>query len=182
MIVQHFSLTAASPACEDFATNNLAMSSSNNHRRHHQNFSLNNIQAIYGSADSRMAERRPNMDGPSSFKRQKLSPDDVAPESNPYLSHWNEPQHQNNGFGRGSNGVSIGSGATQASGALARFPRHKTTAAMAKSAEDGPLNAFTGRPLSNQYFNILKVRRNLPVHAQRLVYLDSDNADAKRAH
>ena len=50
---------------------------------------------------------------------------------------------------------------------LANFKRHKTTSAMAKVAEDGPINAFTGEQLSNSYFNILKSRRNLPVHSQR---------------
>ena len=45
--------------------------------------------------------------------------------------------------------------------------RHATTAAQAKAAEDGPNNPFTGKPLSQQYFRILKTRRDLPVHAQR---------------
>lgn len=107
-----------------------------------------------------MAERRLNEDVPSSFKRQKLSPTEVEEESNPYLAHWNEPQQngQRNGYGNG---------ASQAVAPLAKFGRHKTTAALASKAEDGPNNPFNSKPLSNQYFNILKVRRKLPVHVQR---------------
>ena len=49
----------------------------------------------------------------------------------------------------------------------APVPRHATTAAMAQEAEAGPTNPYTGQPFSQQYFNILKTRRNLPVHQQR---------------
>ena len=42
---------------------------------------------------------------------------------------------------------------------------------MAKLAEDGPNNPYNGRSLSKSYFNILKTRRNLPVHAQRDEFL-----------
>ena len=42
---------------------------------------------------------------------------------------------------------------------------------MARLAEDGPNNPFNGRSLSKSYFNILKTRRNLPVHAQRDEFL-----------
>lgn len=87
---------------------------------------------------------------------------------NPYLAHRDaqmDDKGYSNGYGHGakssrvigpSNGTTIG-----------HFPRHETTSAMAKKAEDGPNNPFTGKPLSTQYFNILKTRRNLPVHAQR---------------
>ena len=71
-----------------------------------------------------------------------------------------------NGYGGGknrTNGFSQGTG-------LLKFPRHATTTSMANKAEDGPSNAFNGKPLSQQYFNILKTRRGLPVHAQRYVY------------
>ena len=50
---------------------------------------------------------------------------------------------------------------------MSSFRRHKTNAAMAKTAEDGPNNPFTGKPLSQNYFRILKTRRDLPVHSQR---------------
>jgi pre-mRNA-splicing factor ATP-dependent RNA helicase DHX15/PRP43 len=49
--------------------------------------------------------------------------------------------------------------------------RHQTTAKEANAAEDGPLNPFTGKNLSNNYFGILKKRRDLPVHQQRAEFL-----------
>ena len=92
------------------------------------------------------------------------------PKSNPYLAHMYEESADDtsyngysNGYGKTTNRVN---GVSNFS-SLARFPRHKSTATMAKKAEDGPNNPFSGQPLSSQYFNILKTRRNLPVHAQR---------------
>lgn len=84
-------------------------------------------------------------------------------ESNPYLSHWNDAP-QTNGY---RNGSSSGPSAP-----LTHFQRHSTNAALAKEAEDGPNNAFNNVPLSKEYFNILKVRRNLPVHQQRNEFLE----------
>ncbi|KAG7920098.1 hypothetical protein KL927_000778 [Ogataea polymorpha] len=49
--------------------------------------------------------------------------------------------------------------------------RNKTTAKFAKKLEDGEKNPFTGKPFSQKYFDILKVRRELPVHAQRDEFL-----------
>lgn len=49
--------------------------------------------------------------------------------------------------------------------------RHKTTAKDAERLEDGPVNPFTGEEFSESYFKILKVRRDLPVHAQREEFL-----------
>ena len=97
----------------------------------------------------------------------------LDPRANPYLAHrYEEPAEDegsyngySNGYGRSTNRMN---GLSNAS-SLARFPRHKSTAAMAKNAEDGPNNPFSGQPLSPQYFNILKTRRNLPVHQQRYV-------------
>lgn len=97
----------------------------------------------------------------------------LDPRANPYLAHrYEEPAEDegsyngySNGYGRPTNRMN---GLSNAS-SLARFPRHKSTAAMAKNAEDGPNNPFSGQPLSPQYFNILKGRRNLPVHQQRYV-------------
>ena len=95
------------------------------------------------------------------------------PKYNPYLAHMD--QQQDDGFGY-SNGYGHGLKSGKMNGAstgttLANFPRHATTAAMASKAEDGPNNPFNGKPLSDQYFNILKTRRNLPVHAQRDEFL-----------
>lgn len=50
--------------------------------------------------------------------------------------------------------------------------KHQTTAEQAEKLENGPNNPFTGRELLQQYFKILKGRRDLPVHAQRQEFLD----------
>lgn len=90
---------------------------------------------------------------------------------NPYLAHMDEQKDDTLGYGNGyghgfkssrMNGMSTGT-------TIGHFPHHETTAAMARKAEDGPNNPYNGRPLSKQYFNILKTRRGLPVHAQRSV-------------
>ena len=98
---------------------------------------------------------------------------ELDPRVNPYLAHkYEEPAEDegsyngySNGYGRPTNRMN----GLSNSSSLARFPRHKSTAAMAMNAEDGPNNPFSGQPLSSQYFNILKTRRNLPVHQQRYV-------------
>lgn len=50
------------------------------------------------------------------------------------------------------------------------IPR-ETTAKQAESLENGETNPFTGEPFTKQYRDILSVRRNLPVHAQRDEFL-----------
>lgn len=81
---------------------------------------------------------------------------DAAPEKyNPYLAHLNEDA--NNG---------------DFPSPLDSFERHKTTAAQAAQAEDSELNPWTGQPHSQRYFDILKARRDLPVHKQRQEFLD----------
>ena len=128
-----------------------------------------------------MADRRPDSDEPSRAKRQKTTAsttDDmksnVNPKANPYLAHMYENDDEDGGVDTGySNGYGFGNGRLKANGttiqssALVRLPRHATTAAMAMKAEDGPNNPFTGKPLSKRYFDILRTRRTLPVHAQR---------------
>lgn len=96
-----------------------------------------------------MSDRRPADQETSSAKRMKTG--DMDPSSNPYLAHMYE-----NGRS-GERGV----------GGLSKFKRHRTTAEEAEIAEDGPNNPFNNNPLSQQYFNILKTRRDLPVHKQR---------------
>ena len=66
---------------------------------------------------------------------------------NPYLAHYNDERK------KGS--------------PLRNFTRRQTTAKQAFDAEEGDNTPFTGEPHSQQYFNILKTRRNLPVHKQR---------------
>ena len=114
-----------------------------------------------------MADRRIDGEDQSRVKRQKTSSTaDMDPKANPYLAHmYEEPSNQgySNGYGspRGrTNGA-------QQSSSLSHFQRHQSTSGMAKKAENGPNNPFTGQPLSSQYFSILKTRRGLPVHAQR---------------
>ena len=91
---------------------------------------------------------------------------------NPYLAHLDVPVDETSGYSNGyRHGLKSGKlDGTPSGTTIGHFPRHGTNAAMAKKAEDGPNNPFTGKPLSTQYFNILKTRRNLPVHAQRLVF------------
>ena len=96
---------------------------------------------------------------------------DLDPSSNPYLAHMYEEEPAEdvdyNGYSNGySKSINKLNGVPN-SFTQSRLPRHASTAAMAKRAEDGPNNHFSGQPLSSQYFSILKTRRNLPVHAQR---------------
>ncbi len=112
-----------------------------------------------------MADRRPEDQEMSKAKRFKSTAD---PKDNPYLAHHYEDLNGgNNGY---TNGYSSnnGNGNSSASPApLSHFKRHQTTAAQAHTVEDGPLNPFNSEPLSEQYFRILRTRRDLPVHKQR---------------
>jgi pre-mRNA-splicing factor ATP-dependent RNA helicase DHX15/PRP43 len=106
-----------------------------------------------------MADRRPEEQEMSRTKRPRT--DD--PAQNPYLAHMYENQDDVDYYGyntSNSNGTSARTG-------LSDFKRHATTALQAHKAEDGPNNPFNNAPLSKQYFNILKTRRDLPVHKQR---------------
>ncbi|KAL8948110.1 MAG: hypothetical protein Q9183_007719, partial [Haloplaca sp. 2 TL-2023] len=124
-----------------------------------------------------MADKRPAPDEGGRPKRLKT--EDSDSKMNPYLAHMYESQESDSGYHTGysngngyDNGISVKKefGASQSS-VFAKMPRHNTTADMAKKAEDGPSNPFSGEPLSKQYFTILKSRRNLPVHAQRDEFL-----------
>lgn len=106
-------------------------------------------------------------------KRQEKTPNsDMDPRKNLYLAHQyadeDEEQSQipSNGFGNGLT-YNKSRGHMAGAGSLASFSKHATTAKMAAAAEDGPQNPFNGQQLSDQYFRILKTRRDLPVHAQR---------------
>lgn len=105
-----------------------------------------------------MTDRRPDTQEMSRAKRPKLEESD--PTQNPYLAHMFE----DNGYASNS-----GRNGSSASSGLSNFKRHATTAKEAHVAEDGPNNPFNNVPLSQQYFNILKTRRDLPVHKQRYV-------------
>lgn len=56
-------------------------------------------------------------------------------------------------------------------GEFSGLTRHRTTAEQARKLEDGKINPFTGNEYSSKYVEILKVRRDLPVHAQRDEFL-----------
>ena len=113
-------------------------------------------------------KRNKNEDMPRGASQQQSDP-----KKNPYLAHMYGSDEEDEGGiginGYGSNGHAARStrqvGSTTSS--LGSFQRHKTTSAQASKAEDGPHNPFTGTSLSQKYFDILKTRRNLPVHAQR---------------
>jgi pre-mRNA-splicing factor ATP-dependent RNA helicase DHX15/PRP43 len=92
---------------------------------------------------------------PKRVKVEKTEEEEKKFENNPYLSHWND--NSNNGI----------DGKLPAGSALRYFKRRETTAKQAFKAEDGDNNPFTGEPHSEQYFSILKTRRNLPVYKQR---------------
>ncbi|RYP09792.1 hypothetical protein DL764_001046 [Monosporascus ibericus] len=112
---------------------------------------------------SRKRMSSPEIDGP--LKRIK-SEDGENGETkyNPYLAHMGEYKDKKDGY---SNGSRHPEGSP-----LHGFARRQTTAEQAFVAEDGDNNPFTGEPHSQQYFAILKSRRNLPVHKQRQEFLD----------
>lgn len=111
----------------------------------------------------------------STKKRQKVShtSSKLDPEANPYLAHlYKDSTEENESKNNYTNSLKKTRGFSDAMG-LSNFPRHATDAAMARKAEDGPLNPFNGKPLSKRYFEILQTRRNLPVHAQRYEVINS---------
>jgi pre-mRNA-splicing factor ATP-dependent RNA helicase DHX15/PRP43 len=116
-----------------------------------------------------MADRRPEEQEMSRPKRPRT--DDLDPAANPYLAHMFGDQEDENGNGYNSRNRNVNGSSVTTS--LSHFKRHITTALQAHTAEDGPNNPFNNAPLSKQYFNILKTRRDLPVHKQRCVVLDS---------
>jgi pre-mRNA-splicing factor ATP-dependent RNA helicase DHX15/PRP43 len=109
-----------------------------------------------------MADRRPEPTDMPQAKRPRT--EDMDPASNPYLAHMYEDTISDS-YGNGYGSQRNGNGRKETG--LSSFKRHATTAAQAHTAEDGPNNPFNNAPLSNQYFNILKTRRELPVHKQR---------------
>lgn len=131
-----------------------------------------------------MADRKLEFEDNPRIKRRRASPVALDPRNNPYLAHLYETTpkknirsnvNEYNSDDSEDGGVKVEqvmekSAASQSSG-FANFRRHATNTAMATKAENGPANPFNGKPLSKQYFDILKVRRGLPVHAQRYLFL-----------
>ena len=56
-------------------------------------------------------------------------------------------------------------------GEFSQIKRHQTSAEDARKMEDSETNPFSGKRFSEKYFEILKIRRDLPVHAQREEFL-----------
>lgn len=108
-----------------------------------------------------MADRRPDEQEMSRPKKPRTG--DLNPDTNPYLAHMRE---ENNDYGNGYGRKAYGNGSSMTT-SLSNFKRHHTTAWQAHEAEDGPNNPLNNAPLSKQYFDILKTRRDLPVHKQR---------------
>ncbi|KAI1084541.1 P-loop containing nucleoside triphosphate hydrolase protein [Whalleya microplaca] len=122
----------------------------------------------------RSSSSDPDADG--SAKRAKKADGEEKPKYNKYLAHWGDDAGDvDNDWGDisnwGDNTKKNGASARRSS-PLENFTRRQTTAKQAFNAEDGDNNPFTGEPHSQQYFNILKSRRNLPVHKQRQEFLD----------
>lgn len=122
-----------------------------------------------------MADRRPDPTDGNRAKRQKLESSstentmDKKPY-NKYLAHMYE-EDDGEDMNRYSGVPLPRMNENSNSPPLAKFQRHQSTSSQARKAEDGPTSPFNGKPLSKQYFSILKTRRGLPVHAQRCVFL-----------
>ncbi|KAL9943090.1 DEAH-box ATP-dependent RNA helicase prp43 [Verticillium nonalfalfae] len=107
----------------------------------------------HSSDDGQAAyERRKKMktDSPD-IKMEKYESIDDKVKVNPYLAHMN------NGGGDEP---------------FADFEPRNTTAKQAAVVEDLTHNAFTGKEHTKKYFDILRTRRDLPVHKQRQEFLD----------
>lgn len=108
------------------------------------------------SSSSSKGDRKRSSDASDSLATttKRMRKGDSGVENNPYLAHLNQETTGNSG--------DIPSGSP-----LHKFTRRETTAKQAAEAEDSNDNPFTGEPHSQQYFKILKGRRDLPVHKQR---------------
>ncbi|KAK4662610.1 DEAH-box ATP-dependent RNA helicase prp43 [Podospora pseudopauciseta] len=103
----------------------------------------------FGMADQKGTKRSSVESDAQDSKRIKT--DD---KPNPYLAHLNMD------------------GANDFKSPLDEMERHNTTALQAAKAEDSDINPWTGKPHSENYFKILKTRRDLPVSKQREEFLE----------
>ena len=108
--------------------------------------------------DGDLKRKSPEEKSPPQKIGKDLNDELLAVYNNPYLAHMLPDQ----GYAP----------QVAATGPLREFKRQQTTSQQAQEAEDGPTNPFTLRPLTQQYFTILKKRRELPVHAQRYALSD----------
>ncbi|KAI0901120.1 P-loop containing nucleoside triphosphate hydrolase protein [Annulohypoxylon nitens] len=107
----------------------------------------------------------PDVQAPTKRVKREDIEDTKPSKYNPYLAHWSNGNGDEDSDSKNSDRLPKGS-------PLAHFKRRMTTAKQAFEAENSDNNPFTGEPHSQQYFNILKSRRNLPVHKQRQEFLD----------
>lgn len=109
-----------------------------------------------------MTGERDRLESDRPVKKAKVSSGiaKMSASDNPYLAHM---------YGDSSStaGTSISDSAYGVKSSTMEPKPRQTTTAQAEEAEDGPLNWYTNRQLSKQYFDILAKRRDLPVHAQR---------------
>lgn len=121
----------------------------------------------------RSVKRQSSEDGEPYSRRKKTKMDNlngdnkVKPDTddehakikaNPYLAHMHTDNENGNGHSDRD--------------PFANFRLRNSTAKEAEVVEDLDINAFTGKPHSPRYFDILRVRRDLPVHKQRQEFLD----------
>lgn len=113
-------------------------------------------------SDSNGTNKRPSADESDSPQNKRFKGSESKPNGyNPYLAHMN------------GGGDDYGNGQTGSLASLVKgLTRHETTAKQAEKLENGDVNAFTGGSHSQQYFGILKTRRNLPVQQHRQEFLD----------
>ncbi|OTA96327.1 hypothetical protein M434DRAFT_392985 [Hypoxylon sp. CO27-5] len=111
----------------------------------------------------------PDVETPLKRVKKEDGGDSKASKYNPYLAHWSNGNGNEDSDSK--NGPNFRDRLPKGS-PLLYFERRKTTAKQAFEAENSDNNPFTGEPHSQQYFNILKTRRNLPVHKQRQEFLD----------
>ncbi|OTA53697.1 P-loop containing nucleoside triphosphate hydrolase protein [Hypoxylon sp. EC38] len=111
----------------------------------------------------------PDVETPLKRVKKEDDGDSKPNKYNPYLAHWSNGNGNEDSDSK--NGPNFRDRLPKGS-PLVYFERRKTTAKQAFEAENSDNNPFTGEPHSQQYFNILKTRRNLPVHKQRQEFLD----------
>lgn len=108
--------------------------------------------------DSSKISKRSSADSEES-SRKKMKKGGGDETYNPYLAHM---------YDGDANGDSL---EPAPNSPFAGMKRRQTTAAQASKAEDSETCPFTGRSHSQQYFQILQTRRDLPVSKQRYVLL-----------
>ncbi|KAK4205703.1 P-loop containing nucleoside triphosphate hydrolase protein [Triangularia verruculosa] len=111
---------------------------------------LPRLDSPFGMADQKGTKRSSVESDAQESKRIKTDE-----RNNPYLAHLNM-DGANDGF----------------KSPLDDMERHSTTALQAAKAEDSDVNPWTGKPHSENYFKILRTRRDLPVSKQRAEFLE----------